>query len=193
MDEYAKLIKGLGYIHSIYLFGYEINLVAIKRITFISFFSIGHKSRLISVIHYNPKIKKHEAYYVEKWINDHPLISSLLNKVTKELINRGLEVDERGSKGYVLPFKTPIKNILSSTKWDFLIDNKPNLTPTERAELIGVELNLDPVAVACYGRLSLNKRVKSEAHKAVNFIFESKYELTTKWRYLIDNFPDLKC
>ena len=48
IDDYAKLIERLGYAHSIYSYGYEINIIVVGGIFFISIFSIGNNLTSLS-------------------------------------------------------------------------------------------------------------------------------------------------
>ena len=65
----------------------------------------------------------------------------------------------------------------------------PQLSPQERAEHLAAELGINPTSVASYGRSSTDKKVKYEANKAFNCIYESRYEITQRWRKLMKTSP----
>lgn len=67
-----------------------------------------------------------------------------------------------------------------------LIQQKPELLPNERAELIASQLQMEAVSAAAYGRSSEDPEVKSEALKSYSILIEAKYDLTAKWRKLLD-------
>ena len=76
-------------------------------------------------------------------------------------------------------------------KWLELKEKYPNLLPIEIAEMLGKELNLNPITISGRGRISNSNIVKSEAHKAYNYLCEKKYEITTKWLELKEKDPDI--
>ncbi len=192
IDDYAKLIKRLGYAHSIYSYEYEINIIAVRGIFFISIFSISNKSRLIGIIDFNQGRKKHEVCYSAKRIDNHPIVTSLLNKLSDELIHKGLKIDERVSGNYTLPFHIPLKSLVCTLQWKQLITNEPNLTPEDRAEIIAKKLKVNPITLAkSYGTYSTDKAVKKEAFVASNHLLDSKYNLTEQWRELLVSAPEL--
>lgn len=189
VDNHAKLIEGLGFAHSLYLYGYEINFFVIEGVFFVSIFSLEPKSRLLGVIDYNLRRKKHEMCYLERWIDAHPVAASLLDKLRDELQARGIDLEARVSKGWVLPFIRPLKIIICSVRWNFLITHEPGLSLRDRAECVASDLQVGAVTAATYGNSSTFTAVRQEANKAYKVIMESRYEITSKWQAIKAKAP----
>ena len=190
IEDYANLLEGLGYAHSAYRHKHVINIIAIQDVFHISIFMTDEVSPL-GIIDFHKKRKKHEVCYRERPMDAHEGSFSLLYAISGELEQRGLELEERVSKGSKLPFVAPMKIMVASVKLQQLIETGSSSTYKEGVEQIATELKLDPISVVRYGTYSTNIKVRAFASKISPVLMNSRYQITSRWRDLIEGHPEL--
>ena len=73
--------------------------------------------------------------------------------------------------------------------WQNLAKKNPNLLPEEKATILGSETGLQPSTVANYAKASIDKIIRNEGRIASKKIEIIKFDLTNKWKKLLDKYP----
>ena len=209
IENYADLIKGYGYAHSIYNthWDFYVNIMAIKNICYISLHPTFEPNTLLGVIvYFAPKEKKgrqegkekkkkaKKCYYSSK-MQRNPKAFSVLNHIGTELFNEiRLTVKDVPRLTGNLPFPGVINKIVCCAKWQELIEINPTADCVEKAEFISnmKELNLVPISVAQYTSYSHVVEVSSEANRAHNIISESIHDIERRFLEISKNNPNME-
>lgn len=181
IEKFEQILGKLGYMDTKYIYNYEINIVAIKEIFFISIHTLASDSKILGVAHYYTRRKIYEIKYFSGLMEENPIALRLLNRIKFEMLSKGIELEEKKFKKGNIPFEGAIKAIVCIAHWRSLLTTRPNLKPEERAEIISKIVDMHPNSVASYARNDLDKDTRSDASKSYQILSEVKYNITERW------------